>query len=204
MKTRIVISGILSFCLSSMAFAESEVTPQTNGYTTRHTFYLGVGELNIDKQIAHNEGVGSTPTYVRLGWEGQKHNGIFAAGMSVFMYSDRESFSQDTRSNYGRYATEKSSAEAVNLYGEGGYSFQATPNIYFDAVAGYELVLQSERSIAYCSNCYSEDIDIDSGLYLTPRMKVIADNGFTFLLSYHKYLSGDVNNGLSIGLGYSY
>lgn len=208
MKTRRVILGILSLSFplsfSFSAFAEPETQPEPIDYSARHTFYISAGELSIDDEVAQSEGIGSKPTYVRFAWEAQKHTWVFGAGMSLFMYSDEDSFSQGVRYNGGRRSTESSSAEAVNLYGEGGYSFEATPNIYFDALAGLELVMQSERSISYCSDCYSEDIDVGSGLYITPRLKVIADNGFTFLVAYHHYLSGDLEQGFSVGLGYSY
>lgn len=209
MKTTQLMAGILSVCLplcfTQPSRAESEPTSSTPDYTARHTIYLSAGEVALDSKIADSEGVGDKPTYVRFAWEAQKHTGIFGAGMSIFMYSDHESFSQRVERNYGGgRSTESSSAEAVNLYGEGGYSHQATDNVYFDILGGYELVLQSERSISYCSDCYSEDIDVDSGLYITPRMKVIADNGFTFLLAYHHYLSGDAEQGLSVGLGYTF
>ncbi len=202
MQTRNVILGLATLAICQFGLAESK-EPSKTQYRT-NSWYVSLGEISFDSEVASQEGVKDTATYFRAAWEGQSNAILYAVGLSGYFYSDRQSFSQTVEDSSGSISTERSSAEAVNLYFEGGYSHSLSKNLSAEILGGYELVLQSERSISYCSNCSSSDIDIDGGLYTTPRIKFTADNGFTLALSYHVYLSGDVENAASISLGWSY
>ncbi len=165
-------------------------------------WYLSLGQASIDTKIATQQGVKNSSTYIRLGWEGQNKKFVYGAGMSGFLYSDREKFSQTVRENIGgNVRSASSSADAFNLYGEAGYNHWFTNHINLGILGGYEWVLQSERGIANCTDCRSEDIDISSGLYLYPRLMFRTGKGFGLTLGYHHYLTGDVRNAISISAG---
>lgn len=176
---------------------------EINDYT--HSVYISLGEVNFDSEIANLERVKDSATYLKLGYEGKNNQLIYGGGLSGFFYSDRNRFNQLTEDPFGDISRQSSSAEAFNLYFEGGYSYQFSHYWSFDMLFGHELVLSSERSISNCSNCFSEDIDIDSGLYFIPRIKLLPnDSNLIWSLSYQYYLSGDVENAAYLTLGYKY
>ena len=73
--------------------------------------------------------------------------------------------------NDGDISTESSDAGAVTGYVATGYEwkFGADQDLTVLAQVGYTHLFSSERSIDYCRNCYSEDIDIDGGVYANGR-----------------------------------
>ena len=68
---------------------------------------------------------------------------------------------------------------------------------------GLSGIFFSERSISSCSNCYSEDIDIDGGLYgvLGVGHKL---GYFDIGLQFHQYFTGDLDNGFRLKLSSSF
>lgn len=191
-KNRALLGLILS--VSSVGvFAEDQSQPHypeiSNG------FFVSAGQVSFDSKTAQEEGVSDSATYWRLGWEGQRDAFVYGAGLSGYMYSDKEDFEQDIESRYGGDRdTADSSAIAINLFAEGGYSHAFNENVALEILGGLEQVLSSERSIGNCSNCYEEDIDINGGLYIAPRIRFSTGDMFSFLLEYHSYFGGDVEN----------
>jgi hypothetical protein len=63
-------------------------------------------------------------------------------------------------------------------------------------------MIVSERTISNCSNCYSEDIDIDGGPYAGAALGLGSDRvGVTF--RYNQYLEGDDGIESTLGLSVS-
>lgn len=201
MKNTLIASALV-LALANTAAAEN-LNDQELEVST-HGWVFGVGEAQIDKQTAFEERVGSSATYIQAGWQGQKNHLVFGAGLSIYMFNDKDSFSQDVENGWGDVSRESSSADGYGLYGELGYSWMIKPQtIHLDLMGGLEMIW-AERSIANCSDCYSEDIDVDSGLYVKPSMKFIAENGFFFNIAYTQYLSADFNSRINLAIGMDY
>lgn len=168
-----------------------------------HGLVLSLGRVNFDDRIAVGEGVEDSGVYIDFGWEGRFYNNvILGAGISAFGYSDNDSFNQWTEDDWGDDEYSSSSAAAVNFYGELGYGVELTRMLSLDLIGGFEAVLSSERSISGCSNCYSEDIDIDSGPYIAPRLRFKPWSHWMFAVSYQSYLSGDVEDSVQLAAGF--
>ena len=184
---------------------ETSAPPQLVGRYAVNAYYLGLGRVSFDSKEAFAEGVDSDATSIRLAWERTQGAFAFALGMSGFMYSDNEKFSQQVKEQFGGdVSTRSSSADAFSIFGELGYNKNFNEYVHFSVFGGYEQVITSERGIASCTDCYSEDIDIDAGLYVYPRMLFNRDNGFGVSLGYQKYLTGDVEGGFLITFGGGY
>ncbi len=189
-----LLFGATVFAASISATAETEQQPalSLNG------FNFSIGRVSFDEEVATEEGVEDSATYWRLGWQRQSGQALFGAGISGYLYSDDEGFDQYVEDSSGDEFTADSSAVAINMYFEGGYSHNLNENISLEILGGLEQVLSSERSIPNCSNCREEDIDLNAGLYVTPRIRFSTDGSFSFSMAYHQYLNGDTENGFSV------
>ncbi|ABD80297.1 outer membrane beta-barrel protein [Saccharophagus degradans] len=187
------------FCIAGTAQAD-ESTP-TNETTTR--WYGSLGRISLDDAV-QQEGIDTSATSWRFGGERQTNNWLFGGGISGFLYSDNNSFSQDVENSWGSDSTADSSATAFNFYFEGGYVHPLNQNVDVALLAGIELVLSSTRGIGNCTNCYEEDIDVSSGFYIQPRITYTFENNWFMGASYNLYQGGDVNSGLSLTVGVGY
>ena len=165
---------------------------------------FSVGQVNFDSPVAVQEGIEDDALYWKLGVEYQENNYIIGGGFSIFSYSDDESFSQLVEDVFGDTSREESSAEAFNLFVEGGYKFDLGSGFSLALLAGFEAVLSSERSIDFCSDCIEEDIDIESGFYVAPRITYQFSNNIVVSGTFQQHLQGDVENSVFFTIGYLY
>jgi hypothetical protein len=130
-------------------------------------------------------------------------DGLMAAslGLAWVMYDDNREFNQQVEVvggfDDGDIRTESSDASAFLIYADFGPRFTFGDSSYFSAKAGFASFFASERSIGNCSDCYSEDIDIDGGAYIQTALGHSFDRlsiGFV----YSEYLDDD--KGVSDGL----
>ena len=169
----------------------------------RSGWYLSGGFINIDETVAVNEAIDDSAFYLNGGWEGHKGNFAYSVGASGYFLSDNDSFSQEVEDAFGNRSTASSDANAFGLFGELGYNYGfESGDKAFEIMAGAEAIW-ADRGIANCSNCYSEDIDLSSGLYIKPRFRFYNENGFIFSVGYHHYLSGDLDNGFSLSFSWT-
>jgi hypothetical protein len=162
---------------------------------------MGVGYFSLEKNNAAAEGVGSNATFIKLGWEGQKGSLTYAIGMEAFLLSDKDSFNVTVEDGFGDVSTQSSTAEGYGVYGELGYSVPFSNNMKIDLMGGLDL-LWASRGVGNCSDCPSEDVNLDGGLYLEPRLRIINESGFNFSIGYRSYLSGDIENGFSLNFSW--
>ncbi len=201
-------SGLLTQLIVFTSFIASQAHAEPTNDTTLQTFSNGfnvaVGQVSLDEETSLREGVEDSAFYMRFGWEGQSNKFVYGAGMSAYVYSDNEGFEQLVEEYDGDISRADSSAVAINLFFEGGYSHAVNEAVSFEGIAGFEPTISSERSIGNCTNCYEEDIDIGGGLYISPRVRFGGENTFSFLLAYHQYLTGDVDNGLTANFSWRF
>lgn len=197
---KLLITTMLT-CTFTSGFANS--SEHLNPAESSHGFMFGLGQANFDKQVAIENGIDDSALSIRLGYEYRKTDYIFAGGITGLVYDDSDEFNQTVIDQFGNVSTAESSADAFGFYVEGGYEYPINSYAYADFMGGYEQIFSSSRSISNCSNCIDQDIDVDAGLYINPRLSVILDNSVFFSLGYQHYLGGDIENNimLSIGMG---
>ncbi|TQV74732.1 porin family protein [Aliikangiella marina] len=200
MKRIIFLS--LGIILSLNVNANDETSSNESVYERSGWFFSG-GQMNFDSAVAEQQGIKDSSFYLNLGYEGHKGALAYGFGMSGLILSDDNSFTQRVVDNFGNTSTASSSADAFGFYGELGYSMDfESGGKSFDILAGLEAI-NASRGISNCSNCFSEDIDLSSGLYIKPRFRFYAESGFVFSFDYHQYLSGDIENGFSLNFSWT-
>ena len=195
-----IITGLCALSLSFTVFAADQAIPNTPHAAPTGGLLFAFGRVSIDSVAAGKENIKDSGSYIRLGAESIPKPWFFGGGISGIFYSDKVGFSQTVKDQYGTISNAKSSASSTNLFGEAGYSYSLADHFKVELLAGYEFVLSSSRSIDNCTDCASQDIKIDAGLYLTPRIKLAIDN-YSISLSVQQFLTGDVKNALFLGLG---
>lgn len=198
MKPVVVIFGTILLGLSTVAVADNQWSSRN-----RLAWFGGLGSASLDSQAAAEEGIEDSALYIRLGVEFQRSHILYGVGLSGLFYDDNAEFSQTVEDLFGDVSTEDSTAEAFDLFGEVGYRYMLSAGSYMDFFGGYEHVLSSERSISNCSNCFEEDIDIESGVYLMPRYQYETEGGYLFTLLYRQYVSGDMENAIALTIGFA-
>lgn len=166
--------------------------------------YGGLGSVSFDPQVAASMAaqIDDSAFALEFGYERRLKSGfVWGAGINFYSYSDNAGFSVITESQFGSVKRSDSDASAFTGFGELGYSFTPNKKVALSLMAGYERVFTSSRSISNCRNCPSEDIDIDAGAYLTPKVVYTFDNNWTLGLSYNGYVSGDIDNMVMLQIG---
>ncbi|MDH5434364.1 MAG: hypothetical protein OEY19_10505 [Gammaproteobacteria bacterium] len=186
----------IAFFVSNSLMAEENEVQNVFRYDEGQGWFMSVGYTGIDSETAFWEGIGDSGTSLKLGYGGHTNNFVYGFGMSWIMLSDKNSFSQTVQDNFGNTSTKSSSADAFGGFGELGYSYVFdSGNTSFDLLGGFEFV-RAERTIANCSNCLSENINLDSGLYVLSRFTFFNQSGSAFSLGYQKYMTGDFTGGI--------
>jgi len=184
-----------AFCLGLIA--------NTAAVAGSWNFSLDLDSMNINKDVAEREYIDNKATVVGFAveYETGKAGIVVGSGIDLILYDDNAGFDQNT--NHGN---KSSSASGSLLYLEAGPSlhFGAEDKAFFDARLGYGNMIQSDRSIDYCSNCYSENINVDGGFYGTLAIGRLLGDHFALSLEYQQFFSGDLDNSIGLKFGYHY
>ena len=160
------------------------------------------GTLNIDSKVAREQFIEDSAWLFGLSAErySSDSNFTFLVGVDFIGYSDELPFDQHTDDGW-----KESDAGAAMAYVEFGpkIPFGADQTNYFTAHAGVSGIFSSERSINYCRNCYSEDIDVSGGLY---GILGVGHNfgNFDVGVQFQQYFSGDLDNSLRLRISSSF
>lgn len=183
-------SVIMFFLLTPLfTFAQYPATPgwSWSGHVDHMTF---------DDEAAWATGIAENATAVGFSVERfqNTHEYTWSVGMNFIFYNDDDEFIQEICDYYGCGDSE-SDANAISVFAEYGprYRFGADKLSFFTIRGGAAGMLYSERGISNCSNCHSEDINIDGGLYGligVGRTLGAIDVG----LQFQQYFSGDIDN----------
>lgn len=170
-----------------------------NAVTSGWSWGVNIDQLNLDKDAAWYNWVDDKALLIGVSAEhfNSANDFTYTLGVDFVSYDDENGFSQNT--NYGR---KSSSASGMLIYIEAGNKlrFGNRGENFFNVKVGANSMLGSERSIGNCSNCYSEDINIDGGLYGVVGIGHSFDV-FDVALNFKQYFSGDLDN--SLGLKFS-
>jgi len=176
---------------------QSRTMPTQSHQNDYSAWTIGIGVYSLDSEQASLQGIGDQATFLKLGWAGQSKQFTYGIGLSGLLLDDRNSFSVLVDGPFSGTSVESSDADAIGGYGELGYSYNFDSNVKVDLLAGLEFI-NASRGIANCIDCPEEDIDLDSGLYIEPKLAFIQQNGLIVSLSYRKYLNADINGGVTI------
>lgn len=188
----LITSALLITTLNTYAGSPNQELPATTGWS----WGVNVDQLNIGKDAAYVNWVDNKAWLLGLSAEHYSSANNFTVGLGIdfVSYSDENGFKQNT--NKG---TKSSDASGMLLYVEAGTKlrFGATKDNFFNVKLGANTMTGSERGIGYCTNCYSEDIEIDGGVY------GVLGVGHSFssvdvALNFKQYFSGDLDNSLGI------
>ena len=206
LKTMIVSVALF---MASLASAQSTQFTPYNGLSQspeRHIkmwAFSGVASmLSINEASAAEQGVKKDGLLISFIGDYYDNGWLTSIGFGSLFYEDERAFKQRTVDDRGREYDSESSAIGFLLSGASGYqwSFGSKRNTHLSLQGGYELFLESQRSIGSCSNCASEKIDLDAGVFSKFRLLHNVGNSAVGL-QFVKYLSDDLD--YSIGLLWS-
>ncbi len=190
---------LASALLASPVMADP--APQNQAYSG-WSWSAHVGNLNIDSKVAKSQGIDDSAWVIGAAAERYSSDSIltYVLGIDFIGYDDKNPFPQNTTDGW-----KKSDASAAMVYAEFGpkVPFGKDKLNYFVAHAGVAGIFSSERGISYCTNCYSEDIEVDAGLY------GILGVGHSFSrfdlgLQFQQFFSGDLDNSLRLRISSSF
>lgn len=202
---------LLSSCLFSAALlgATAVAAPAYNANNPNNAAYTGwswsghVDHVNFDKQAAAEQGIEDSATAIGGAAEyysSQSENAL-VLGINVLFYRDNAAFAQYVEDYWGDIDYSESDANAFMVFAEYGpkYRFGQDNMSFVTVKGGVSGMLYSERAISGCSNCYSEDIDIDGGVYGVLGIGQTLGN-LDLSLQFQQYFSGDLDNSVRLKL----
>lgn len=198
----------LSLALAAAPSVAQEVyESRAYGPTSGWSWSAHVDHINIDEKIAAEQGIDDY--FTAIGGAAEYYtsdsNMTLSLGLSIILYDDNAEFRQYVEDWWGDDYYESSDATGGQAFIEYGpkYKFGANDSSFFVVRGGLSGIFFSERSISSCRNCYSEDIDVDGGLYgvLGIGHKL---GYFDLGLQFHQYFTGDLDNGFRLKLSSSF
>ena len=200
--TRCILGASL-FVAGACAAAPAANNPNNpnNNVYTGWSWSGHVDHINIDKEAAAEQFIEDTATAVGGAAEyySSATENTLSLGINFLFYRDNAEFAQFIRDYWGDVNYTESDATAFMVYAEYGpkYRFGQDNMSFFSVRGGVSGMLYSERAISYCSGCYSEDIDIDGGVYGVLGIGQTLGS-LDISLQFQQYFSGDLDNSLRL------
>lgn len=167
---------------------------------------VSVERVSMDEEVTASQWV--EPDANAIMFEAEYYlnqNWSTVVGLGYLQYDDLNGFSQLTESIYGGDVDSSgSTASALPLVFDFGYTRFTDSNVpfYYTLRGGTTYLLASERSIENCTDCYSEDIEIDGGVFAQAGFGFNPARWLTIGLYYKSYFSGDIED--SIGIKFAF
>lgn len=199
-------SALLTTALLGTSLSAFAATPQSGKPDANYTGWSWSGHvdhINIDKEAAFSQGIEDTALAVGGAAEyySSASESTLSLGINVLFYRDNAAFGQYVESYWSGVDYEESDANAFMLFAEYGpkYRFGQDNMTFVTIRGGVSGILASERSINNCRNCYSEDIEIDGGLYGVLGIGQTLGS-LDLGLQFQQYFSGDLDNSIRLKL----
>jgi hypothetical protein len=199
-----VVSFLL--CASATMSAAAQQEQVTKGDWS-YSGYAGLA--SIDSARASQQGVDDSAWLVGFSADYTQSDWVTSLGLDVTLYDDKLKFTQAVEGtgsfNNGDRSTAKSSANGFLLYVATGYQWKFTEqqNVAVRLQGGFAQMVSSERSIGTCTNCYSEDINIDGGVFAKATV-LRSGESVSFGAYLQQYLGDGVNTVLGITIASSF
>jgi hypothetical protein len=189
--------------LAASAFAAPSNNNPNNMDYTGWSWSGHVDHVTIDSQAAAEQWIEDSATAIGGAAEyySSKTENTLVLGASILLYRDNAEFAQYVEDYWGDVDYTESDATAFMLFAEYGpkYRFGQDNMSFFSVRGGVSGILASERSISNCRNCYSEDIEIDGGVYGVLGIGQTLGS-LDLSLQFQQYLSGDLDNTIRLKL----
>lgn len=209
-KVATVCAASTLLCLSS-AYAEEAQTEQVGSDGATHLakrwiFNVNAENLSIDDEVAALQGIEPDAFSINVEAEYFLNDNLSTViGLGFLGYDDNEEFSQLTEDAFGDVDNSSSSASALPLVMDMGYTrfYNGSVPAYVTLRGGLTYMFASERAIENCSDCSSQDIDVDGGMFVQAGAGINLGRSFTLGLYYKNYFSGDIEDavGLRLSIG---
>ena len=190
--------------LASTTFAAAPASNNPNNADYTGWSWSGhIDHVTIDSESAAEQWIEDSATAIGGAAEyySSTTENTLVLGASVLLYRDNAEFAQYVEDYWGDVDYTESDATAFMLFAEYGPKYRfGSDNMSFVTVrGGVSGILASERSISNGSNCYSEDIEIDGGVYGVLGIGQTLGS-LDLSLQFQQYLSGDLDNTLRLKL----
>jgi len=189
--------------LSSTIFAAAANNNPNNADYTGWSWSGHVDHVTIDSQAAAEQWIKDSATAIGGAAEyySSTSENTLVLGASLLFYRDNAEFAQYVEDYWGDVDYTESDANALMLFAEYGpkYRFGQDNMSFFSVRGGVSGILGSERSISNCRNCYSEDIEIDGGVYGLVGIGQTLGR-LDLSLQFQQYFSGDLDNTIRLKL----
>lgn len=191
--------------VGALMVAGSNAYAQSNIGEWGYSGYISA--VSIDSDTALSQGVGDSAYSIGFSADYLKGNWLTSLGMEIIIYDDNRAFTQVVEGsglfNDGDISTESSDANGIVAYIGTGYQWRFGENkdVAFSLQGGFSHLFASDRSIESCSNCFSEDIDVDAGAYVKATLSRSTDS-FSVGVHVQQFLGGDgLTNAFGVSIG---
>lgn len=199
----LTLTALVAAAVSPLALANHQ--PNSNQYQeySGWNWSANVDHITIDKEVANRPDILLSQSATAIGFGAEYFTSesqiTYSLGINYIAYNDNNEFEQYVHDHWDGDHYEKSDANAIMVYAEVGpkYRFGVDKTNFFTVRGGYSQIFASSRSISYCSDCYSEDLDIEGGLYGSLGVGHNF-NHFDLSLQFQQYFTGDLDNSLRL------
>ena len=166
-----------------------------------------VGKVQFNTKFANEAGLNEEAWAVdgRIDIDLQEYYSI-EFGIGALFVDDKQKFSQEVNYIDDYYYRDTYTAESSEvgflLSVAGKINYPMTDIISGNMLIGYEY-MNFDREIIACDTCYSENIDIDAGLFLGAGLGIYFGENTELKFQYKMYLNdGDVDNQALVGISF--
>ncbi len=205
-NTRSLLTG-LTLCAamaSSFTFAATPGNQPGNSGSYGNWSWSGhIDHVTFDEEAAAKPTARIEDTATALGFAAEYYTNTsentLSLGMNFLFYRDNAAFRQYVEDYWGDEGYSESDATALMVFAEYGpkYRFGQDNMSFFVVRGGASGIFASERGISSCYDCYSEDIDIDGGVYGLLGIGHTLGS-IDLSLQFQQYFSGDLDNALRL------
>lgn len=199
-RNRNLLAAALATLLSSTAAAQEMIDPEPESSVYLDSWSFNGEVFSFDSQVARYNGISDSGFGLGVGYSGEKGLFNFNVALGAIIIDDKAEFSQSVEDGWGDRSTEDSSISAITANIDAGiqYPVSESGNFVLGLNAGYRH-FDISREIAYCTNCYSEDVSIGGDTYLKPFAKMAFNERFDGTLALYNY-TGDEGQDNSVQL----
>jgi len=196
--------------MMSLVCTQSMAASEVSGPAGQWTFGGSISQFALDNDTAYEEGISDSAWALSVDANYSQSDWLTTISLDLLSYSDNEDFKQwvegDGWSNDGDISTRSSDAVGIvtsfafgKMWGLGQQN-----DLILSAQGGFSVMMSSERSIAYCDDCHSEDIDIDGGAFIRGGIVKNFDSVAVGLRATHYFSDNGLKNNIGVTVGMAF
>jgi len=171
---------------------------------SKWSFYLTYNSTSLSTDTTETQGLNDDAGMLELGVSLTAVTGFGTSlGIGFLNLEDNESFSSVVVDDSGSAKIAESEAYAIPINAELFYENPISNNQrwQYRLGAGYTAITNANRETTQCNNCFSQDLEIDGGKYISAAVAwrtFFKPRSSRVGLSYRQYLSGDLENSIML------